>query len=186
MSNSLHNLQQRIEDLRAKAQADGLPVRRADAQLYAILAECLSICEEAQETDSVRVLAEAVAQSVAGSEHDNGRGRRYLERRSDVFTVVARAVLEGVDNRNSVYRYALTLREAARRGLTSAVLEDWLLQNGGVNALYRTRPVSARRNTLSTLHLTSPVEVPREGVFTLTLRRSANGYFDVLNKEEAE
>lgn len=180
----IHNLQQRVEALRTKAQADGLPVRRADAQLYAILAECLSICEEAQVTNNVRALAEAVAQSVAGTEHESGRGRRYFERRSDVFVVVTRAVLEGVDNRNSVYRYALTLREAARRGLTSGTLEDWLLQNGGVNALYRTRPVSTRRNTVSTLHLTSPVEVPRDGAFTLTLRRSANGYFDVLSKEE--
>ena len=173
------NWRERIEALRAVAQSDGLPVRRADARLYAILADCLAICEDALSQNALPELRRAVMVSVSGVA-PAGRGRKYLEQRADAYVIVARAVLDGIDNRNSVYRYAMTMREAARRGIASQALEKWLGENGGINALFKARPVSARKATTRTLNLNQSVTVPKDGTFTLTLRRDARGFFDVV------
>lgn len=178
----MSDLSARLAAARARAHQGGLPVRRKDGRLYAVLAECLSIAEDVIRHGQITELREALRVSVNVRGHGNaGRGRRYAEAGSDAFVLVARAVLEGVDNRNSVYRYAATLREAARRGIAACDLAEWLARNGGVNSLFRRRPVVARTMSTRTLHLNAPVEVPKGRPFTITLQGDGRGFFDVLD-----
>jgi hypothetical protein len=164
----------RINRLREKAANGGLPLRRTDGALYEVLGDCLCLCEEVDRD----ALHEALrAQLRASGAQGN---RRYVETTADTPILVARYVLEGQDGRNSFYRYAATLREAARRQIRGADLPEWLRKNGGVNALFRTRPVQARTAATKTLHLNEAITVPKDEAFTITLRRDGRGFFDVV------
>lgn len=179
----------RLDHAREAAFNGGLPIRRKDGALYSLLAECLSICEdviaanlfeELRTLAVVRVNARQPRGTVTRAESNNGKGRRYVEAGSDAFILVARYVLSGVDNRNSFYRYATTLREAHKRQIASADLAAWMREHGGVNALYA--PAAYRKESRRTkvLHLNQAITFPREGDFTLTLRHDGKGFFDVV------
>jgi hypothetical protein len=149
--------------------------RRRDIDLYALLAECLAACEEAQRSGlESEVRAELATRPL------NGRNRTYTEAGSDIFLVIGRYVFEPEINRAASWRYTAVIREAAKIGLASADLVDHLRANGGINALFRARPVVARSARTKTLHLNDPVEVPKDAPFTLTLRRDSRGFFDVV------
>ncbi len=151
--------------------------RRKDGELYAVLADALALCEYVDRRDLVDVFREEVAG------HDRrGRNRVYTERATDVYGVVGRAVFEPELNRGSSWRYCSCLREAAKRQITSNDLVAWLNQHGGLNTLFKTRGVLAKAVTTKTLHLNQPVTVDKEGTFTLTLRRDARGFFDVVDQ----
>lgn len=172
------SLLDRLNAARSRASNGGLPVRRNDATLYAILSDCLSICEDVERDGLHEQLRDALRVEVSGL-NPAGRGRKYAERDSDACVLVCRYVLEGRDNRNSTYRYASTLREAMRRQIGSGDLAGWLTENGGVRALFLSRPVDRRTSSLRTLHLKSAVTVPLSGWFSVTLQWDGQGYFDV-------
>lgn len=175
------NIRERLIAARNRASNGGIPIRRKDAALYSLLSECLGICEDVLRDGLLPELREAIRVSVDIRGANNaGKGRRYAETTSDAYILVARAVLSDVDNRNSVYRYAVTLREAGKRQIRSADLVQWLTDNGGVRALYLARPLDACDASTKTLHLNSAVEYPKSGTFTLTLRWDGIGFFDVI------
>ena len=163
----------RLDDLRTRAQRGGLPMRRTDAALYAVLSEIKAICEDitaAKAEDDLRAVYAAKATN----------RRKYLETGSDVHVIACRYVLEDDDTRNSVYRYAIALREAAKRQIGAQDLAEWLRASGGVNALYKARETAFRVRTTKTLHLTSPVEVVPGVALALTVMRRPDGFFDLV------
>jgi hypothetical protein len=150
--------------------------RRKDLDLYTLLSDTLTLCEQVEAGGHLEAMRRRVA-----AQPQAGRNRVYTEARSDVYVVVGRAVFEPELNRAASWRYSATLREAAKRQLRGAELGQWLRENGGINALFRARPVAARTARTKTLHLTTQVEVPRVGEVTLRLRRKSNGFFDVVS-----
>lgn len=170
----MDDLMQRVRNAKERA-GFFLSQRRKDLDLYGLLADTLAICEHVDAEGLLDTFREQVAAAPA-----NGRNRVYTESGSDVYLVVGRAVFEPEINRAASWRYSATLREAAKRGLHSDRLANWLRGNGGVNALFRARPVKARTARTKPLFLTSQIEVPKDEVFTLRLRRCANGFFDVI------
>lgn len=185
------DLLEKLEAARQHAYNGGIPVRRKDGKLYALLSECLSICEDVIAQDMFEELRQLARVSVnerkprgtvTRAEGNNGRGRNYVEKGSDAFILVCRYVLKGVDERNSSYRYATTLREAHRRSIKSVDLATWLSENGGVNALYGRAIYKSEVYSKRTLHLNEPISFPREGEFTITLKHDGKGFFDVVQK----
>jgi hypothetical protein len=149
--------------------------RRKDVDLYQVLADCMALCERARDTgDLPRLQAEFL-------KSEQARGKRaYFERDADEYLIVGRYVFEPEVNRAACWRYVATMREAAKRQISASQLVEWLRGQGGINALFKTRPVAARTASTKTLHLTSAVTVPKDGPFTLTLRREPNGFFCVV------
>jgi hypothetical protein len=167
-----------MDTMRQTVRLHGIPVRRKDGALYAMLASCLGLCQDVQRLQ----LEDAIKDRLGDRPALAGRNRRYVFQTTDVYVLVARYVLEGVDERNSVYRYATTLRRAAEFGLERDTMAEWLATEGGVNALFRTRQVEARTATTRTLHLSSPVTVVKDAPFTVTLQRRPDGFFNVLGQ----
>jgi len=91
---------------------DNLPTRRTDAMLYKLLAECRAICEFVEANQLHDELRHAVKDKGLIRPEQN---RSYVERKSSTGILVARYVLTGVDNRNSVYRYGKVLTRAMQR-----------------------------------------------------------------------
>jgi len=154
-------LRARLQAARDQALAIGLPARRKDADLYRLLAACLAFCEEVERDNLHEELRDAVRVSVdernpeiwgqgrgAGNQ---GRGRRYVETGSDCYILVSRFVLEQVDTRNSVYRYAKALRVAGKRQMRAADLVEWLTKNGGVRALESSVPANTGKGRYARL-----------------------------------
>lgn len=167
-----------IRDLRSRASFFANK-RRKDVELYQVLAECLAICETVERE---RSLPELIEQFLA-QRSEGVSGRRYLESNPDVYLVVGRLVFEQESNRAACWRYTATLREAAQLQIASSGFVEWLRTNGGINALFKARKVAARTAQTKTLHLNNSVEVPKTGVFTLTLQRDHRGFFDVISRE---
>lgn len=173
-------LVEQLEAAREIAMQAGLPVRRSDADLYSLLAKCLGICEYVEANNCFEELRTTLAAHVPA----NGRGRVYVEKRAHPTVLVCRYVLEGRDSRNSFYRYAASLKEAQRRGIRSENLPAWLSENGGVNTLYRGRPVKSKQVGTSVLHLNSRVIAPKKGTqFCVTLEEDGRGFFNVISVE---
>jgi hypothetical protein len=184
------DLQDRLEAARKLADSGGLPVRRKDADLYALLSVCLGICEEVIAANREDELREIFRVSVdkrnpevwgrGREESNNGKGRRFAYPSSDAFILVTRYVLDSEESRANKSRYAQALRVAAERGLRSDSLAAWLSENGGINTLFKSRPVAASEVVVKTLHLNDQVRMPRVGTTTLTLRMDHRGFYDVL------
>lgn len=164
----------------AREAARFVCARRHDVALYSLLADCMAICRECEATGR----SEEMRQLALDRLQRDAIGRRYLERDPDIYLIVGRYVFEADAGRAACWRYIATLREAAKRQIAPADLAGWLAENGGINALFRARPVAARSVRTRTLHLTDAVEVPRNGIFTLRLKRAANGFFDVVALED--
>lgn len=162
--------------LREKAKA--FPVRRSDGELYGLLAAMSAMCERAEAEKRIEELrARALEYALL-------TGRPHFQSDADVFIVVGRLVFEGDKGREAAWRYTAALREARRRNIRSEDLARWLSENGGINALFKTRPVERRSRTTRTLHLTSGVEMPKDREITLTLRDNGAGFYDVVRREE--
>jgi hypothetical protein len=174
----------RIKAAQNMALNGGVPMRRTDGKLYAVLGECLSICEEVLRDNLQEALRAAVRVSIdVRGQNNAGRGRKYVNSDSDVHILVARAVLQGVDSRNSFYRYALILREASARQISGADLPEWLAKNGGAKELYVHRLAKRQTRKLKILHLDRSIEYPTDGVFTLHLVYDGAGGFRVFRAE---
>lgn len=180
-------LAEKLDAARRQALEGGVPVQRKDRDLYAILAACLAICEEVQRDGMEPQLRELVRVSVAGQGLDVDaarRGRRYAYPSSDAYVLVCRYVLGASETMQLRSKYSHALREAARRQIGSNRLPEWLRENGGVLALYNSRPgVGQRGGGIRVLNLSSPVPDGRDGKpFTLTLRNTGDGFFEVLSE----
>ena len=172
---ALEHLRTRIAAVKGKA-GFFVTQRRKDVELYGVLAECLALCETAERDG----LTEALRQEVCSKPLD-GRNRSYVEGQSDIFLIVGRLVFEPETARAATWRYSATLREASKAGIHSASLVDVLRSGGGINAFFRGRPVKSRTCHTKTLHLNAAIEVPKDADFTVTLRRDARGFFDVVS-----
>jgi hypothetical protein len=183
-------LRNMLDAARAHALQTGLPARRKDAALYALLASCLAICEKVQSEGLEPELRAALKVSVdernpeiwgqGRSAGNAGKGKRYAEKTSDAYVLVCRYVMEGRENYATRSRYATSLREAGRRKIHSAELVEWLTKNGGVHKLFMTRPVEAVVIERRTLHLNQAVKFRKGESFTLQLRYDGEGFFDVI------
>lgn len=152
--------------------------RRKDLQLYRVLADVYALCATCSAQD-----VEAFRAAVI----DRAGRRAYFESDADVFLVVGRYVFESPDRRrDAAWRYTAAMREASKRQIRPSDFAGWLAVNGGINALFKTRPVESRTACTRTLSLTEAVTVPKDGSFTLTLRRTSVGAFEVLALEWAE
>jgi hypothetical protein len=167
-----------LDACRAAADSDiaGLRRKGSTPRLYSILADCLRACEECLS----RPGAETELRELVKQQPREGN-RRYVERGSDVYVLVTRYVFVSEANRTNANRYAHTLREAAKRGLTSDVLADHLCEAGGINALYLARPLD--RDTVETkaLRLDRAITVHKDEPFTLRLRRLPDNTYEVLD-----
>ncbi len=171
-------LQAKMCDLRERASFFR-SMRRKDVELYTLLGECLALCEQAEREN----LTDDLRREYLAATREDGRNRRYFEGAADIYLIVGRAVFESQANRAACWRYTATLREAAKHQIDSTGLAEWLRSNGGVNALFRTRPVQARIATTRTLHLNQSVTIPKDQTFTLTLARDSRGFFDVIAEQ---
>ena len=115
-----------LEVLRKKALQVGVPARRSDTSLYTLLSECLVVCLKVERDG----LHEEVRSALTIT-HENGK-RQYVEKRTHVSTLVSRYVLGGVDNRNSVYRYARVLKVAMLEQVSPAHFVEWVKGKGGI------------------------------------------------------
>ena len=178
MLDSLGDVNESIKALRGRASFF-TKKRRADITLYRLIADCMALCEHCERerlTDKVR---DAYASAIS----KDGKRRSYFERGSDVFRIIGRAVFDpdgSTGPQGGYHRYVVVMREAHKRQIAAADLAEYLANNGGVMALFNSRPTVAREVTTKMLHLTSPVTVRKGEAFTLRLRRLDTGMFEVL------
>lgn len=168
-----------LDEIRERARKGGLPVRRKDAELYSILAEIYRLSHDIDFSSARGTLIRTLADRVS----DN-RNRVYVQHNTDNHLLVCRYVLEGEDNRNSIYRYAMALKEARKREIPKGGLAAWLCENGGVNRLFKSRPLLKRSYDTSALQLKTRITVPKDRPFTITLQADERGYYDVLDIEK--
>ena len=172
------SIRERLQLAREHADSGGVPMRRTDKALYALLAECLGICEDVARDGLLPELREAVRVTVdIRGQNNAGKGRRFAFKDADVYTLVARAVLEGADNRNSVYRYAGALRCAGERQIRSVELEAWLATHGGVVTLYETRQRPDIERSTKTVVLDQPIKYKVGVPITITIEATSAGRF---------
>jgi hypothetical protein len=173
MTEAFHDL----DALRTEARTTGLPVRRTDARLYDLISRVYGAAlriDRDNATASLRARVEGLK-----SPKPDARRRAYVERQSDVFILASRYVLTGVDNRNSVYRYAAAMRGAADRQIPPDKLPGWLAENGGLRELLK--PVSDHgERSRRVLTLDRPVTFRPGDVIHLTLHAQGAGYFVVI------
>lgn len=172
-----------IVDLALQARRDAATVvdrhvnpsqKQASLALYDVLAPCLELCERCERDANEQAELERLF-----ADQPRQGNRRYVEKASDIYVLVCRFVFTETDRTNAM-RYACALREAGRRQIGSTDLADWLRSNGGVNALYFSRPLDTRVVGSKTLHLHSRISFSRDEPFTLTLRWRTDNRFDVL------
>lgn len=172
------DIELQISDLKSRA-AFFVSQRRRDIDLYKVLADCMLICQRA----ALNGFVDQMVAAHLAAERASGK-RAYFEQGGDIYLVIGRCVFEPEINRAAAWRYIATMREAANRQILPDQLVTWLRENGGINALFRARPVTARTAQTKTLHLTSAVTVPKDSPFQLTLQRSDRGFFDVIAAPE--
>ena len=171
----MNNIEERLVTTREKAK-QVVPGRRDMQQLYTILAECLSLCEDIDREGRLEEFKEKYK-----SLYSKGTSRKYFESRADSYLVVCRFVFEQEKRRDACWRYTAALREAAKRQISSAHLIEWLKFNGGISTLFIGRNEGKTVSTDKTLHLNRPINTLLGQAFTVTLRRDNRGRFDVLD-----
>ncbi len=152
--------------------------RRKDSELYHLLADCMALCEAAVKEGFVENIRQQVLARASGQK----KGRCYFEQGADPTLVIGRYIFErDAADRANAWRYIASLREAAKAGISAQDLAGWLKANGGVNALFRQRPVESRSVKTKTLSLAQAIECPKDTPFTLVLRRREYGIFEVVS-----
>lgn len=152
--------------------------KHASLALYAVLGSCMSLCERCQNSPAERKELEALFE-----QQPKTGNRRYVEKGSDIFVFVCRFVFTSTDRTNAI-RYACALRQAHEKHIKSADLADWMKKNGGVNALYFSRPLDARQVKAKTLQLAEQITFSRDHPFTLTLSWRSDNRFEVIEQRQ--
>jgi hypothetical protein len=178
LDDTSQSISDRIANLRKAAHLGGVPVRRSDGRLYDLLGQCLTLCEDVLRAGQEAELREATRE--ARPEGDNRKRGRWALASSDVFTLVARSVLQAQDAQPNYSRYASVMRQAQKRGIDGADLAKWLADNGGARSLYRTAAETGAQRVWA-IQLVAPVTLPTDGPFTLTLVSDGAMHFRVLS-----
>lgn len=147
----------------------------ASLDLYRVMAQTMALCETVLKSNSAQIELRDLIAAEPGE-----RNRAYVERGSDAYTLVCRFVFMGDESAANICRYAHALREAAKLEIGSANLFEHLRDRGGVNALYLRRPLDAQTISAKLIRLDRSISFPRNGAFTLSLRRGAHNVFAVL------
>jgi hypothetical protein len=169
--------------LRRVAEAGPIGKRHSNFELYELLAGCMHLaerCAERSAMDEMRTLA---------LESSTNRGSRtYIERDSDVFILVCRYVFSNLRSasaeRSNASRYAATLRQARKIGVTSKTLSEHLRDRGGINALFLRRPLAATTVETKCLRLTKAIVFPKDATMRISLHRLPDNTYDVIATEE--
>lgn len=170
------------EALRLQREAHAGPIgkRHSSFALYDLLAKCMELVERCRRSPADLSELEALVRE----QPSEGKGRWVLKT-SDEYLLVCRFVFPrrgtSKGELSNASRYAHCLREAAKRQIWPGELSGWLKQHGGINALYLRRPLTRTAVFAKTLRLTESIEVPKEGEFTLTLRRTPENAFEVVS-----
>lgn len=159
-----------------RALAEGKFKRGSDIKLYRVLVECMALCERCRDASDIEEIRTAFAMRGVAE----GQNRTYIEKQSDVYQVVCRYVFHGGPSHANMCRYAIALRQAASRQITSETLMEQLVKNGGVNALFLRRAVDKPDIETKCLRLTSRVRAPKHGAFCVWLKYNHEGAFDVV------
>jgi len=152
--------------------------RRKDVELYGILAECLSICEQIEAEDRL-----AEFKSMLLTKPLNGRNRSYVEKDSDVCLVVGRYIFEPELNREACWRYTVVMREAMARQIKSHQLVDYMRKSGGIHSLFQNRDRERVSRGVKTLYLDRQIECSVGETVSLSLMRKNDGSFTVLGAQ---
>lgn len=168
--------------IQGMAAAGPVGKRRTSVELYKVLVACAALAERCAEGDDYQEL-----RRIARDQPRHGQNRRYVERRSDEYTLVCRIVFGDLKSRSAersnASRYAHSLREAKRTGINASLLFQHLRDNGGINGLFLRRPLAATSVTTKTLYLTDSITVPKGVAVHLVLRREADNRFNVLEQK---
>lgn len=166
----------RLEALKERAKAIRGKTRK-NCELYTLLGDCMEMCRAVRERGDLEQIKSQVV-------HLKSNGARaYFESGADEFLVVGRFVFESEGrSRADAWRFTATLREAHKKDIAPEELADWLLKNGGINALFRRRK-AARSTRTRCLHLNQPVTYRNGRNLTLTLKPDGAGFFHVLTSE---
>lgn len=164
---------ERIRELRGRALGEGLPTRRPDDRLYSLISDTYDLC------------LEVPVEELRGVPLPVIRGRTMSKPRlnADIFVVVSRLILTGVDNRNSIYRYASAMRAAHERQVPRGTLRQFLSENGGLHCLLRPPLAVGTPRSYGVLHLDQPVSFAEGGRIRLELRSIGGPYFEVIRCE---
>ena len=164
--------------LRGIAESGPIGKRHSSFELYDLLAGCMALADRCKQPDEYNEIKRLVMQQPSKG------NRRYIEKGSDEYILVCRFVFGNLRSagaeRSNASRYAHCLREAAKQGVTSKTLAKTLSDNGGINALFLSRPLEATTFTTRCLNLAAPITIAKDEVFSLTLRRMADNRYDVI------
>lgn len=169
---SFSDFQSKLDDLNKRARVFTRD-KRNRSDLYQVISDCMSICEQAERRGFTKRIREMV--EVRKSESET------LDPKADHIDIIGRYIFEPTSGKNNAWRYIASIREAYKRQLSSETIIQWLTNHGGLSALFFERKVT--RDTVSTrlLRLNSTIILPKRGTFTLKLKRTYNGYFDVVS-----
>jgi hypothetical protein len=153
--------------------------RRKDVELYTLLADCMWLADVVRAENREAEITERLKDKLR---RQTNRSRVYVEKASDVYTVIGRLVFQepGDPPGGTAWRSAVAMREAVKRGIKPGEFVEFCRTQGGIDVLVRQRNNKATRMQVKVLHLTEPVTIEPHGTVTLTLRRDPRGYFDVI------
>lgn len=158
-----------------------MPMRRrgANSELYSALVLALRASELCvMDIEQDLALGRAIAELPKG-----GKNRQYVERGSDAYQRVCRYIFFGEEHTANINRYAISLREAAKQGVTSAELLK-RLQSGGVNQFYLKRPLHSQTISTRCIRLDRPIVHEKAAAFTLILKRNDDNSYAVLEHSQ--
>lgn len=182
----MHASLSKIEIIIAQSPVAALMQRHgrvADMQLYKVLADCMQIAEICIRVPKERAVLDGLIKKLPVLE---GQARHWIERDSDIWQRVCRFMFHGERHNANTNRYAHCIREAANCGVKSNALIDEL-SAGGINKFYLRRPSQRENRNVETrcLRLDQIVTHTSRATFTLTLKRNGEGFYDVVNAENA-
>lgn len=149
----------------------------ADAVLYRVLADCMEICEVCERDPfELDVLNYLIGQLPLV----HGNKRLYVERGSDIYQRTCRFMFHGEEHTANVNRYAISLREAARKGIKSnGLIRE--LSNGGIRKFFLARPNQAEMVATKCLMLDTQIQHHKGATITLRLKRDMENVYHVLD-----
>lgn len=155
-----------------------MPMRKrgANTALYDALEIAMRVCELCNnDIEQDVLLGKMISELPRGN-----KNRQYVERSSDVYQRVCRYVFLGEEHTANINRYAIALREAAKRQVHSSELKV-RLNSGGVNQFYLVRPLHNDFISTKCIRLARNITHAKGDAFTLRIRRLSDNSYEVLD-----
>lgn len=170
--------QESVETLLAEARAL-MPLRKrgANTTLYDALVVAMRACELCLSNIEQDI---RLGEMIAALPRGDRKRRQYVERGSDIYQRVGRYVFFGDENNANINRYAITLRQAAKQGVTSKTLRERLAQ-GGVNQFYLKRPLVREVVSTRCIRLNKNITHRKDSMFELKLRRLEDNSYEIVD-----